>query len=213
MQNCIFRNHTTKWSGIEGKQQWVQNWPLKDSKERWTLKERQSFSSILRDLPVRYDLNQSNVFLVTPNQSTSLLKRVEWSMVSKAGERSSKVSAVTLQSSIDEKISLCIWRRALSVERNYRDLNEYCLHLLSYGQTVQYRIEGMLPRQHTWTLHWMLLGNRQLDKSWVGHIHFDECCLGNIDKCCIENIQLDEYCIGNIVEWMLPWQHGLPGKH
>ena len=40
-------------------------------------------------------LNQSSAFPVTLNQSSSLLKRIVWSMVSNALERSSKVNAVT----------------------------------------------------------------------------------------------------------------------
>ena len=67
-------------------------------------------------VPVRYELNQSSAFPVTPNQSPTFLKRIVWSMESKAAERSSNVSAVTLPASIDARMSLWIFSRAGSVE-------------------------------------------------------------------------------------------------
>ena len=40
-------------------------------------------------------------------------------MVSKTAERSNNVSAVTLPASIDARISLWIFSRAVSIERNF----------------------------------------------------------------------------------------------
>ena len=53
-------------------------------------------------------INQSSAFPVTPNYSSSLLKRIVWSMVSKAAERSSNVIAVILLASIDTRMPLWI---------------------------------------------------------------------------------------------------------
>ena len=73
---------------------------------RLALEDKRSLSLILWHLPVKYDLNQLSAFPVTPIQSSSLLRRIVWSLVSKAIERSSNVSAVTLLASIDARISL-----------------------------------------------------------------------------------------------------------
>ena len=54
-----------------------------------------------------------------PNQSSNLLRRIVWSVVSKAAERSSRVNAVTLPSSTDDRISLWILRRSLSVQMKF----------------------------------------------------------------------------------------------
>ena len=42
--------------------------------------------------------------------------RMSWSMVSKAADRSSRVSAVTLPLSVLTYMSLCTFKRAVSVE-------------------------------------------------------------------------------------------------
>ena len=84
-------------------------------RKRSDLEDRQSRSLMLWLLPVKYGFNQSSDFPLTPNQS-SLLRRVEWSMVSKAAKRLNRVNAVTLLSCIDERILLWILRRAVSLE-------------------------------------------------------------------------------------------------
>ena len=73
----------------------------------------QSPSLTLWHLPVRYASNQLSAFPVTLKQS-GLLEIIGWSMVSKAAEGSSNVSAVTLTSSIDA--SILILRRGVSVD-------------------------------------------------------------------------------------------------
>ena len=85
---------------------------------RSALAVKQSPSLTLWNLSVIYDLNHSSAspWPVTQNQLLSLLKRIVWFMVSKAAERSSKVSAVTLPASVDARISLWILRRAVSVD-------------------------------------------------------------------------------------------------
>ena len=83
---------------------------------RSALEDKQSPSLTLWYLPVKYDSNQSSAFPVIPNKSSSLLKRMVWSMVSKAVETSSDVSAVILPALIDARMSLLIFRRAVSVE-------------------------------------------------------------------------------------------------
>ena len=114
MRDSMSGDQAAKWSGIESKRQRTKNWPLGNSKkERSDLEDRQLPSLILWVLPAKYDLNQSSAFPLTPNQLPSLLRRIVWSIVSKAAERSSRVNAVTLPSSIDERISLWILRRAV----------------------------------------------------------------------------------------------------
>ena len=100
----------------EGLQIWDRLW-----------RDKQSPILILWHLPVKYDLNQLSSFPVTPNQSSSPLSRIVWSMVSKAAERSSNVSAVTLPASIDTRISLWIFSRAVSVEWNFPYVDWYWL--------------------------------------------------------------------------------------
>ena len=89
---------------------------MRDSNLRSALEDKQSPSLILWHLPVIYDSNKLSAFPVTPNQLSSLLRRIVWSIVSKAAERSSNVSTVTLPASIDDRISLWIFSRAVSVE-------------------------------------------------------------------------------------------------
>ena len=70
------------------------------------MENRQSRSLIILHLPVRYDLNQSRAFQVTPKHSVSLLKRIVCSMVSKEAGRSTKVNVMTLPSSSDDRVSI-----------------------------------------------------------------------------------------------------------
>ena len=119
MRDSMSGDQATDWNGIECKTQRTKNWPWGTPQERSDLEDRQLRSLILWLLPVKYDLNQSTAFPLTPNQSPSLLRRIVWSIVSKAAERSSRVNAVTLPSSIAERISLWILRRAVSVEWNF----------------------------------------------------------------------------------------------
>ena len=65
-------------------------------------------------------INLQSAFPVTPNQSSCLLHRIRWSMVSKAVERSCEVSVVTFPSSID-KIWIFKWifERVVSIEWNF----------------------------------------------------------------------------------------------
>ena len=76
----------------------------------------QSPSLILWHLPVRYDLNQSSAFPVTLNNCLSLFNSIAWSMASNAAKTLSKVKAVTLPLSIEEKILLWSLRRAVLVQ-------------------------------------------------------------------------------------------------
>ena len=63
---------------------------------RSALEDKQSPSLILWHLPVKYDLNQSSAFPVTPNQSSSLLKKIVLSMVSKAASVTQLRFCITL---------------------------------------------------------------------------------------------------------------------
>ena len=94
---------------------------------RLALEDKRSPSLILRRLPVKYDLNQSSAFPVTAKQSSNIFKGMVSSMVSKAAERSSNVSAVTLLTSIDLRMSLWIFSRAVSVEWNFLFTDWYWL--------------------------------------------------------------------------------------
>ena len=94
VRDIVSRDHATQWSGIEGKTRGPNTDPWGKPRERSALEDKQSPSLIFWYLPVTYNLNQASTFSVTPNQSSSLFKRIVWSMVSKSAERSSKVNAV-----------------------------------------------------------------------------------------------------------------------
>ena len=67
-------------------------------------------------LSVRYEVSQLRA---VPDITYHLDKRVmimSWSMVSKAVDRSSRVSAVTLPLSMLRSMSLCTFKRAISVK-------------------------------------------------------------------------------------------------
>ena len=101
---------------------------------RLALEDNQSPSVILWHLPVIYDSSYLSAFPVPLNQSSSLLKRLVWSMILIAAKRSSTVSAVTLPASFDTRISLRILRRTVSAQGNslYTELIKigYCLNSL-----------------------------------------------------------------------------------
>ena len=62
------------------------------------------------------DRNLLNTVSSTPNQSLRELKRMSWSIVSNAAERSSNVSATALPESIEAAMPFWIFRGADSVE-------------------------------------------------------------------------------------------------
>ena len=101
-------DHSTPWSGMGGgvNNRGPKIYPWGTAKVRSALEDKQSPSLILWHFPVRYDSNQSSAFPVTTNQSSTLLKIILWSMVSKAAERSWKVSVVTLPAFIGAGISI-----------------------------------------------------------------------------------------------------------
>ena len=97
VRDSVSRDHAAQWSGIEGeKQRTPKTDPWGTPKGRSALESKQSPSLIRRHVPVIYNLNQSSTSPVTPNQSSSLLKRIVWSMVSKAVDRTSKVRKLKL---------------------------------------------------------------------------------------------------------------------
>ena len=63
-------------------------------------------------LSVMYEVNQLTAMLDIPYHVDKRVLRMSWSMVSKAADRSSRVSAVTLL----RFVSLCNFKRAVSVE-------------------------------------------------------------------------------------------------
>src|SRR6266853_1588857 len=67
-------------------------------------------------LSVRKDLNQDRAELEIPNQLSSLWKRLSWSTVSKAADRSSKRRALTRPWSIEVRRSFWTDKKAVSVE-------------------------------------------------------------------------------------------------
>ena len=77
--------------------------------------------------------------------------RIVWLILSKAADKLSKVSAVTLPLSIFKVISLCTFRRAVSVEwsRLYADWN-------TFDRLFEYEIQGVLlqPFQVSWKWSW-----------------------------------------------------------
>ena len=75
----------------------------------------------------KYGLNHRRAGPEIPKCRRWCYKRIKLSIVSKAAERSSKVSVVTLPLSMLSTISLCILRRAVSVEWNrlYADCRSF----------------------------------------------------------------------------------------
>ena len=67
-------------------------------------------------LSVRYEVNQLRAVPDIPYHVDKRVMRMSWSMVSKAADRSSRVSAVTLPLSMLRFMSLCTFKRAVSVE-------------------------------------------------------------------------------------------------
>ena len=67
-------------------------------------------------LLVRYEVNQLRAVLDIPYHIDKRVMRMSWSMVSKAADRSSRVNAVTLSLSMLRFLSLCTFKRAVSVE-------------------------------------------------------------------------------------------------
>ena len=67
-------------------------------------------------LSIRYEVNQLSAVPDIPYHVDKRVMRISWSMVSKQADRSSKVSAVTFPLSRLRFVSLCTFRRAVSVE-------------------------------------------------------------------------------------------------
>ena len=67
-------------------------------------------------LPVRYEVNQLRAVPDIPYHVDKRVMRMSWSVVSKAADRSIRVSAETLPLSMLRYMSLCTFRRAVSVE-------------------------------------------------------------------------------------------------
>ena len=122
--------------------EWYRAWKAEDPIRTpeglhiWDRLWRTNSHLILWYLSVKYARSQLSAFPVTPNQSSSLLSRIVWSMVSKAIERSSIVSAVTLPASTDARISLWIFSRAVSVEWNFLYADWYWLDVFELLKCV-----------------------------------------------------------------------------
>ena len=67
-------------------------------------------------LSVRYEVNQLRTVPDMPYHVDRRVMRILWSMVSKAANRSSRVRAVTFPLSMLRLMSLCTFKRAVSVE-------------------------------------------------------------------------------------------------
>ena len=67
-------------------------------------------------LSVRYEVNQLRAVPDMPYHVDRRVMRILWSMVSKAADRSSRVRAVTFPLSMLRLMSLCTFKRAVSVE-------------------------------------------------------------------------------------------------
>ena len=109
--------------------EWCREWKGEDQKLtleapnlRSALGDKQSPSLILWHLPVKYDLNQSSAFPVTPNQSSSLLKKIVWSMVLKTTEICQWPCGI-------HWMSLWVFSRAVSVEWNVLYADWYWLDM------------------------------------------------------------------------------------
>ena len=67
-------------------------------------------------LSIRYEVNQLRAVPDMPYHVDRRVMRILWSMVSKAADRSSRVRAVTFPLSMLRLMSLCTFKRAVSVE-------------------------------------------------------------------------------------------------
>ena len=67
-------------------------------------------------LSVRYEVNQLRTVPDIPYHVDKRVMRMSWSMVSKAADRSSRASTVTLPLSMLRFMSLCTFKRAVSIE-------------------------------------------------------------------------------------------------
>ena len=67
-------------------------------------------------LSVRYEVNELRAVPDMPYHVDRRVMRILWSMVSKAADRSSRVRAVTFPLSMLRLMSLCTFKRAVSVE-------------------------------------------------------------------------------------------------
>ena len=67
-------------------------------------------------LSVRYEVNQLRAVPDMPYHVDRREMRILWSMVSKAADRSNRVRAVTFPLSMLRLMSLCTFKRAVSVE-------------------------------------------------------------------------------------------------
>ena len=66
-------------------------------------------------LSERSELNQERAVSEMPKVCWSLVRRIVWSMVSKAAERSRSVRRETLPESVARRRSLRMWSKAVSV--------------------------------------------------------------------------------------------------
>ena len=67
-------------------------------------------------LSIRYEVNHVRAVPDIPYHVDKRVMRMSWSMVSKAADMSSRVSAVTLPLSMLRFMSLCTFKRSVSVE-------------------------------------------------------------------------------------------------
>ena len=67
-------------------------------------------------LSLRYEVNQLRAVPDITYHVDKRVMRMSWSMVSKAADRSSRVSAVTLPLSMLKFMSMCTFKRAVSGE-------------------------------------------------------------------------------------------------
>ena len=88
VRDSMSRDNAARCSGLESENRGPITARWETPKLRLALEGKQSPSLIIWHLLIRHDLNKSSAFPVTWNQSSSLLKRIVWWMVSKAVERS-----------------------------------------------------------------------------------------------------------------------------
>ena len=70
----------------------------------------------IKRLFVRYEVNQLRDLPDIPYHVDKRVMRMSWSMVSKTADRSSRASALTLPLSMFSFMSLCTFKRAVTVE-------------------------------------------------------------------------------------------------
>ena len=109
-------DNSAYWCCIQSEKRELQNRTLGTPQDVGSMSEKQFHILMACCLSVRYEVHQLRTAPSIPYHVDKSVLRMSWSMVSKAADRSIRVSAVTLPLSMLRFMSLSIFKRAVSVE-------------------------------------------------------------------------------------------------